>query len=143
MKTIHFIALAFSFLSKSMGAIIVDHECTRIENIPVNAIESAKAALHIAYGHTSHGSQITDGMSGLVAFMNNKGYPDDLFKWSQTGSDGALHLYEGDGYGEGDLDHDAGYYPQWVDETREYMGQPTSEGRGSNHPDMNVIMWSG
>ena len=123
-------------------AIVADHSCTAIKNIPVAAIEAAKSNLHIAYGHTSHGSQITDGMSGLVNFMNGQGYPTDLFKWSHNGSDGTLHLYEGDGYGDGDLDHDAGYYPAWVQETRDYLGAVDAGGRGSNHPEMNVIMWS-
>ncbi|RQW10175.1 hypothetical protein EH222_02935, partial [candidate division KSB1 bacterium] len=125
-----------------MATIIADHQCTTITDIPLIAIESAKAMLHIAYGHTSHGSQITDGMSGLIEFMNDKGYPRNLFGWDPTGAGGALHLYEGDGYGEGDLDHDVGYYPDWVEETRDYLGQPTADGRGGSHPDMNVIMWS-
>jgi len=29
--------------------------------------QPGKATLHIAYDHTSHGSQITDGMTGLAA----------------------------------------------------------------------------
>ena len=123
-------------------AIIADHQCTEIESIPIAAIQAAKETLHIGYGHTSHGSQITSGMSGLVEFMNSKGYPHDLFAWNHSGSNGALHLYEGDGYGDGDLDHDAGYYPNWVDETRAYLGEPTPEGRGNEHPEINVIMWS-
>ena len=72
MKTSPFITVSLCLLTRSMAAIIADHECTRIEDIPIAAIESAKSTLHIAYGHTSHGSQITDGMSGLVEFMNDK-----------------------------------------------------------------------
>lgn len=123
-------------------SIIVDHSCTKISQIPTSAIETAKQNLHIGYGHTSHGSQISSGMSGLVNFMNGKGYPQNLFAWNATGANGALHFYEGDGYGSGDLDHDAGYYPLWVEETRSYLGTPTAQGRGGNHPEMNVIMWS-
>jgi hypothetical protein len=123
--------------------IIIDHTSTNIYQVPVTAIENAKSQLHIGYGHTSHGSQITDGMSGLVGFMNGKdGYPDNLFAWNHDGSNGALHLYEGDGYGSGDLDHDAGYDTSWVAETREYLGVPDLLGRGSNHPEMNIIIWS-
>jgi len=133
------------FISEiSLGAqpIIIDHNCTDIYQIPISSIDEARTRLHIGYGFTSHGSQIVSGMSGLVDFMNSKGYPEDLFRWNSTGSDGALHLYEGDGYGEGDLDHDAGYYPNWVDETRAFLGPPNDQGYGSNHPEMNVIMWS-
>jgi hypothetical protein len=33
------------------------------------------------------------------------------------------------------MDHDCGYYPNWVDETREYLNDPS-------HSDVNVIIWS-
>ena len=107
--------------------------------IPEVYIQAAKDSLVIGYGHTSHGSQITDGMDGLVAFANgaNLGtpYSTDLFSWSHNGAGDTLHLFEGDGYGTGPLDHDAGYYPNWVDETEEFLDDPAN----SNY---NVIMWS-
>ncbi len=98
----------------------------------------AKDTLHIGYGHTSHGSQITDGMYSLDAFKGGSG----LYGVSDDGAAGTLHLHEGDGYGSGDLDHDAGYFPAWVNETREFLGSADENGRGSAHPDFNVIMWS-
>lgn len=122
--------------------IIADHTCIDIYQIPVAAIQAAKEQLHIGYGYTSHGSQITSSMSALVDFMNSKGYEHDLFAFNDTGSSGALHLFSGDGYGEGLLDHDAGYYPNWVNETREFLGTPNAQGRGSSHPQHNVIMWA-
>ena len=33
------------------------------------------------------------------------------------------------------MDHDCGYYPAWVNETREYLDDPS-------HADVNVIIWS-
>jgi uncharacterized repeat protein (TIGR01451 family) len=130
-------------------AIIIDHTSTDITAVPRYWIEEAKRVLHIGYGHTSHGSQITTGMSGLVGFANGGGLglslPNDIFQYSQNGNYGGthLHLFQGDGYGSGDLDHDAGYYPNWVDETRAYLGTPVpGTGRGQNHPEINVIMWS-
>ena len=72
--------------------IIVDHTCTDITFIPQSAIEAAKANLHIAYGHTSHGSQITTGMAGLVGFANGGGLglalPADIFDWNNGGTGG-------------------------------------------------------
>ena len=119
--------------------IIVDHNCTNIKSIPESAILQAKQKLHIAYGHTSHGSQISTGMTGLVDFANNGGLglslSQDIFKWNNGGTDGALDLEEGDGYGSGWLDHDCGYYPNWVDETREFLND-------TSHSDVNVIIWS-
>jgi hypothetical protein len=118
-------------------SMIIDHRCTDLDAIPQEWITKAKSDLHIAYGHTSHGSQITDGMSGLVGFMNSKGYPQDLCAWNNGGSGGALDLHD---YAMGG---DVGYYPQWVDNTRSYLGQVNSAtGRGSANPDVNVIIWS-
>ncbi|RLC95354.1 MAG: hypothetical protein DRI77_10115, partial [Chloroflexi bacterium] len=113
---------------QAQGPIIIDHTCTDITAVPQEWIEKAKQTLHIGYGHTSHGSQLTSGMTGLVSFANNGGLglalPQDIFNWNGGGTDGALDLREGDGYGTGDLDHDCGYYPNWVDETEEYLGTP-------------------
>ena len=58
------------------SAIIADHTITnmvRLDQIPESAIVQAKNTLHIAYGHTSHGSQITSGMTGLPAFKEAQG----------------------------------------------------------------------
>lgn len=130
--------LALPLPAFSQGTVI-DHTCTDITAIPSAAIEQAKAALHIGYGHTSHGSQLTTGMTGLVAFANGGGlglsHPDDIFEWNNGGTGGALDLEEGDGYGSGWLDHDCGYYPAWVSETEEYLDDPS-------HVDVNVIIWS-
>lgn len=118
--------------------LIIDHKCTRINLIPESAIVLAKQKLHIAYGHTSHGSQVTDGMSGLVAFMNKKGHTNDLFNWNNGGNGSGLDLHD---YA---MSGDVGYYPDWVNNTRAYLGSPdplTGRGTGQNS-DVNVIIWS-
>ncbi|MCP4261210.1 MAG: hypothetical protein GY774_27440 [Planctomycetes bacterium] len=113
--------------------LIIDHTCTNITQIPESAILQAKELLHIAYGHTSHGSQITIGMNGLVAFANGGGkglsLPEDIFAWNNGGVEGALDLHNNAMYG------DVGYYPQWIDNTRAYLDD-------SKNADVNVIMWS-
>lgn len=129
------------------GPIIVDHTSTDITAVPQAWIEAAKQNLHIGYGRTSHGTQLTSGMTGLIAFANDGGLglalPQDIFAWNEGGTGGALDLREGDGYGDGDLDHDVGYYPDWIDETIEYLGTPDpTTGRGTNNPEINVIMWA-
>jgi uncharacterized repeat protein (TIGR01451 family) len=121
--------------------LIIDHTSVNITAVPQEWIEEARRVLHIAYGHTSHGSQLTDGMSGLVGFANGGGLglalPDDIFDWNEDGSGGALDL---DDYAMGG---DVGYYPDWVNNTLSYLGDPDPDtGRGQNHPDVNVIMWS-
>jgi hypothetical protein len=59
-------------------------------------------------------------------------FTDGRFAWSHDGGTDYLHLFEGDGYGDGWLDHDCGY-AGWDEETREYLDA---------HPECNVIMWS-
>jgi hypothetical protein len=123
---------------------VADHTVVdelRLGRISLTDIQSAKTKLHIAYGHTSHGSQLIDGMNGLAAFAEGSGCKgayagnEGLFTWNRGGTGGALDLREGDGYGTGDMDHDCGYYPNWVNETRAYLEGAESEG-------INVIIWS-
>ena len=120
--------------------IIIDHTGTNITAIPQQWLEEAKQELHIAYGHTSHGSQLTTGMAALVGFANNGGLglalPQDIFAYNSGGTGGALDLGE-------PFVGDAGYYPQWVNETRTYLGSPDpGTGRGTTNPETNVVIWS-
>ncbi len=136
------VSICSLFTGNVFGAgLIADHECVDITRIPYFAIMQAKEKLHIAYGHTSHGSQVTSGMTGLVGFANGGGkglsHPANVFAWNNGGSGGALDLHD---YAMGG---DCGYYPQWVDNTRSYLGNPDlATGRGTLHSDVNVIMWS-
>lgn len=108
--------------------IVADH--TRTGVIPDSAVTLAKSTLHIAYGHTSHGSQLVTGMSALMAH-------NSLYSFSSGGSDGALDLRD---YAMGG---DVGYYPQWVNNTRSYLGSPVAAtGRGASQPLINVVIWS-
>jgi len=77
----------------------------------------------------------------LVGFANGGGkglsLPQDIFAWNNGGTAGALDLHD---YAMGG---DVGYYPQWVNNTSSYLGTPDPvTGRGTNHPDVNVIIWS-
>ena len=135
LTTLLVIAFAFSeqSLAKQSKPIIIDHTCTDITKIPESAILQAKESLHIAYGHTSHGSQITSGMNGLIDFANAGGkgllLPIDIFAWNNGGIDGALDLHD---YA---MSGDVGYYPDWENYTRIYLND------AANY-DVNVVMWS-
>jgi len=104
--------------------------------IPEDDIIQAKEQLKIGYGHTSHGSQITTGMAGLVTFANKgkleTAYSGDLFSFNSNGAEGALTLLEGGG---GILDQDVGSYPEWINRTQDFLDNPA-------YDDFNVIMWS-
>ncbi len=115
--------------------VLVDHTSTDTSAIPAAAVEQAKAGLHIAYGHTSHGSQLITGMDALMAFPPFAG----LYTWSDDGSVG-LDL---DDYGipcsvpdlsQGDWIDGFGVTP-WVTCTRDFLDDPANA-------HVNVIMWS-
>lgn len=130
--------LLCTFLAHSAEPIIIDHTCIDIYQVPVEYINAAKANLHISYGYTSHGRQIIKGMDFLDGFMNTKpGYPQGLFAHDPYNVAGKLHFDI-----EGNLSDDAGYYPDWVNETRDFLGTPDSNGRGSSRPEFNVIIWA-
>jgi len=99
-------------------------------------LEAAKINLHIAYQHTSHGSQLITGMNAL------ENYPPfgSKYDWEDDGSpESALDL---DDYGisgcadlsQGDYIDSNGVTP-WVTATRNLLSNPAN-----SH--INVIMWS-
>jgi len=110
-------------------AIIIDHICAKLEPITETAINQAKQTLHIAYGHTSHGSQLITGMSALVGQTNLNGYKGDIYNWNEGGTDGALDI--DDYFGSGDLGHNGD--TTWALPTRNYL---------ANNNDVNVIIYS-
>ncbi len=104
------------------GAIIVDHTTTDLSQIPAQYIESAKDMFSIAYGHTSHGSQITTGMEGL------KGDSGSLYYFTTSGVGGILYnesLLYGDLGSEGSTD--------WYTQTRDML---------DSNSHINMVMWS-
>ena len=118
----------------SAAAVIIDHTCTDLSQIPDAEIEQAKSNLHFAYQHTSHGSQLVTGMNAL------KNFPSfgTKYEWSDDGSAG-LDL---DDYGipgcadlsQGDWIDGNGVTP-WVTATRNLLDNPANY-------HVNVIMWS-
>ena len=104
---------------------IIDHECRTLASIPQEWIESAKAGLHIAYGHTSHGSQLITGMTGLVGFKGA------LYAFNSGGTGGALDLRDMPFSGASDLGNPD--RTAWADATHTYLAA---------NPDVNVVIWS-
>lgn len=114
----------FALIISAPGqSIIIDHTCTDIKNIPVDYVAKSKAMFKVAYGHTSHGSQIVAGMNAL-----SKSNPA-LFGFGQ-GNGKDLSLLDGTPQGDlGNPDRNA-----WAQRTIELLN-----GSGK---DRNLIMWS-
>lgn len=118
------------------NATTINHLTADIWQIPASAIVQAKASLHIAYGHTSHGSQLISGMgqsngAELDAFMTNNGATPGLYRWNSGGTGGALDLRDTPFSGASDLG--APDRVAWEQATRNYL---------TAHPECNVIIWS-
>ena len=114
------------------GSLIIDHRHTDLADVPLESIEAAKDYLHIAYGHTSHGSQIITGMTGLTTFAGAP-HGGSTYAWNNGGTGGALDLADkpfSGAYTPGNPDFTA-----WETATRSYLDDPANA-------DVNVVMWS-
>lgn len=104
-------------------SIIIDHLSVKLGTIPSEWIAAAKQNLHIAYAHSSHGSQLTEGMSGLVSFKG------DTYSWNNGGTNGALDLHDYAMTGDlGSPDRTS-----WASRTRSYL---------ASKPAVNVVIWA-
>jgi hypothetical protein len=120
----------------SSGGRGIGHVESDLSAIPEDAIAQAKKTLHIAYQHTSHGSQLITGMDALASF------PDfgNRYRWSDSGESGALDLDDNGipadsaDLSTGDLEDDNGDTP-WVVGTRALLDD-------SANAHINVVMWS-
>ena len=145
-----------SFMNNANSQIIIDHTCTDITAIPQSAIENAKENLHIVYSHTSHGSHITNGMSALNNFMNDKLVTQDLYAWSEDGTadgnDSVLYLrdfhtvsstpviFNGEEVAEDIMfprtsAHILADRKNWANDTRAFLNSEYAAG-------VNVLVWS-
>ena len=111
----------------SQEPIIANHTIAKLSNLPDDWIDSAKTKLHIAYGHTSHGSQLITGMEGIENWKGSK------YSFNEGGLNGALDLDDYAFSGASDLgspDRVA-----WETATRNYLIDPLNS-------DVNVVIWS-
>jgi hypothetical protein len=114
----------FPTITSAQGQpLIIDHTCTDIKKIPVDYIEKAKKMFKVAYGHTSHGSQLVSGMEALRQSNPN------LFGFGYTDAEGLSLLDETP---RGDLGNPDRV--TWAKRTRELLS-----GSGK---DRNLIIWS-
>ncbi|MCU0304061.1 MAG: hypothetical protein MUC56_08400 [Thermoanaerobaculales bacterium] len=115
--------------------VLIDHRSTDTGAIPEPWIAAATHQLHVAYDHTSHGSQLISGMEAIAS------YPPfgDRFRWSDDGSAGLDLDDEGipcqvPDLSQGDWIDEHGVTP-WVTCTRAFL-----DAAANRH--VNVVMWS-
>jgi hypothetical protein len=130
--------------------IVADHmAASEFRAIPLTAILNAKDSLRIAYGHTSHGQQIIEGVRNLDAFITGNGSPVGTYAVDFTGNagSGVLDICDNTDYyfvthpprpfpvarDLGSCWDNSVSYTAWVTDTRNYL---------NTHPEINVIIWS-
>lgn len=127
-KIIKIIFIAVSFFisvgNSKAGMIIGHEEAGDFENIPASYINQAKTNFKIAYGHTSHGSQVVTGMDMVNATF---GSPYDYSIVTSACNSTAFLC---DRFPPLDLGSSS-----WDDYTRNLLTNNASYGR-------NVVMWS-
>lgn len=132
-------------LSLNSAGFVIDHNSTNVSMIPACWISEVKSNLHVAYSHTSHGSQVYSGMQALEAYNSTYGISsvngtsemhfEDYYGY---GADSGFAVYDplrDNGYScwdlsECDSDDRGILYP-----TREFLNSSAGQ-------DINVIMWS-
>jgi hypothetical protein len=123
------IFLIFYTVSIYAQGIIINHNCIKLSQIPDKMIDSAKTKLCIAYGHTSHGSQLIDGMSGLYSWKGDK----YAFGSSGKSNELEIHDYAFNNYGGYDLGNPD--RTTWAEATRDYLNN-------TDNSNINVVIWS-
>ncbi len=126
----------FTAIQQSENTIVIDHTCTNLSQIPDQWITNAKANLHIAYQHTSHGSQLITGMNAMEAFPSygskydweDDGDPQSALDLDDYGIPGCADLSQGDSI-------DGNGVTPWVTATRNLLNNPANS-------QVNVIVWS-
>ncbi len=118
----------------------VGHKESDLSQIPDEWIVKAKEDLHIAYNHTSHGSQLITGLNAL------ENYPEfgSKYAWEDTSSGTSSSLSLDDrgipgiaDLSQGDIpvDHGGVTVTLWAEDTYNFLINP------DNHH-INVILWS-
>jgi hypothetical protein len=117
------------------GQRVIDHTCTDLDQIPQWAVARAAADLHVAYNHTSHGSQLISGMNALESFPPF----GDTYAWSDDGAAGLDLDDRGIPCGTPDLSQgdsiDGFGVTPWVTCTRDFLDSPANA-------HINVVLWS-
>ncbi len=122
----------------SSSGYVADHSIATeatLRAIPESYINKARTTLHIAYNHTSHGTHISYGASGLPGYKSGD---DTLFAISMSGAVDSTRLDFRDqaiGGAFQDLSTADADWSQWRDQVRSYLDDPANS-------DINVMMWS-
>ena len=123
-----FTSLAFS--QEKSEPLIIDHFCSVLDEIPAVWIDSAKAKIKLHYAHTSHGNQITVGLSRTET--QNMFYSYDRSTSSLPDEFDALCMLDGQIFDDYITPDEYWETTSGMNHTRNVL---------NNNPEINVSMW--
>ncbi len=129
MKTSTILLVLLAIVAPLRGAVIVDHRHTDLSRVPSEWLDLARTQLRVAYGHSSHGSQI---MTGLLAFRGEAGSAY-YYTYSDWGYAADVFLNDYGIPGASDLGNPD--RTSWASSTRDLLNR-------SGGCNRNVVVWS-
>ncbi len=87
------VSRATPVISDWPGGLIIDHTCIDLESIPAEWIQAAQTNVRVHYAHTSHGSQITTGLTRIESA--DATYSQVSITGSLPTEEGALCILDG------------------------------------------------
>ena len=128
-KRIALLLFGLSLCGALHPALIVDHRHTDLGRVPQAWIEEARARLRVAYGHTSHGSQLVTGLEAM------RGEPGSAYYYDDSGYGYVAGVFLND-YGiPGASDLGSPDRTAWATATRSLLNR-------AGGCDRNVVIWS-
>lgn len=119
--------LSISIACNASSALIIDHTCTDLSQVPEYWINQSKDLFKASYGHTSHGSQIVTGMNMVIDEHGS------LYAYDYTSSSCSFNgEFLCDRYPSGDLGNPD--RETWAQRTRDLLDNSSN--------DRNLIIWS-
>jgi hypothetical protein len=130
---ITFAVIAFFIFSNTgfSQGLIIDHNCLDISEIPANWIDSVQSNCKMHYAHTSHGGQLTSGLSGIESSDTSYNYARTLC--SLPSENGAFCIFDGQEFDDYITPDEYWESGAGMDSTRNVL---------THNPSINYSMWS-
>ena len=129
---IFFVIVFFVFSNTGLSqGLIIDHNCLDISEIPASWIDSVQANCKMHYAHTSHGGQLTSGLSMIAS-------SDTSYKYARTlcslpNESGAFCIFDGQEFDDYITPDEYWQTSTGMNYTRNVL---------NNNPSINYSMWS-
>jgi hypothetical protein len=131
-QRISYIIFFFIVCSKVFSqGLIIDHNCVNLTEIPAEWIDSVQANCRLHYAHTSHGGQLTSGLSMIESSDASYNYARALC--SLPDESGAFCIFDGQEFDDYISPDEYWQTGAGMDSTRNVL---------NNNPTINYSMWS-